>query len=78
MGSVGQGQALPTRRKVGSQGEVKAWRSAGAQGTRGWRGGAGRPAEILNHRATRQGGSSSSYFIVCTFLWHLKIEVHLT
>lgn len=35
MGSVGQEQALPTRRKVGSQGEVKAWRAAGAQGTRG-------------------------------------------
>ena len=33
MGSEGQGHTLPTRRKVGSQGEVKAWRAAGARGT---------------------------------------------
>ena len=61
-------------------GEQPEYRAPGVEGKgrRPCRTGGHGPAEILNHRATRQSGSSSFYLIICTFLWHLKIEVHLT
>lgn len=44
MGSVGQGQALPTRRKVGSQGGGEGLVSSPSTGHPGRRGRAGGPA----------------------------------